>query len=61
MGLAAALHSLRCWHVLWSGSVCGDETKCASVLGHPAAAAAGAQGEEVGGVPYRPWYPQAQS
>lgn len=52
MGLAAALHSLRCWHVWWSGSVCGGETKCASVLGHPAAA--GAQGEEVGGVPYRP-------
>lgn len=38
--------------------MCGGETKCASVLGHLAAAAAGAQGEEVGGVPCRPWYPQ---
>lgn len=61
VGLAAALHSLRCWHVWWSGSVCGGETKFGSVLGHPAAAAAGAQGEEVGGVPCRPWCPQAPS
>lgn len=54
VGLAAALHSLRCWHVWWSGSGCGGETKCGSVLGHPAAAAAGAQGEGVGGAPCRP-------
>lgn len=37
--------------------MCGGETKCGSVLGHPAAAAAGAQEEEAGGVPCRPWYP----
>lgn len=64
VGLAAALHSLRCWHVWRSGSVCDDETKCGSVLGHHAAAvaaAAGAQGEEVGGVPCHPWFPQAPS
>ena len=59
MGLAAALHSLRCWHVWWSGSASGGETTFGSVLGHPAAA--GAQGEVEEGVPCRPWCPQAPS
>lgn len=53
MGLSAALHSLRCWHVWWSESVCGGETKCGSVLGHPAAAAGALEGE-VEGAPCRP-------
>ncbi len=61
VALAAALHSLRCWHVWWSGSVSGGETKFGSVLEHFAAAAAGAQGEEVEGVPCHPWFQQAPS
>lgn len=63
-GLAAGLHSLRCWHVWQTGSVRGGETESAIVLGGLSAAAAAvarAQGEEVGGAPCRPWYPQAPS
>lgn len=40
----------------------GGETESAIVLGcRAAAAAAGARGEEAGGAPCHPWYPQAPS